>query len=292
MCFKKLNKSSIIITTFFLLAVTIISVCLAFTLREKKDKATHILLEQQDWIHGAADCNTQSDPAIQALLIDTGATEDETKFPLFDTIVNLLNFETHIQFPLIVAHSHSHADHFAADSQFRGKTNISVVGLGVEDVSTFFNITQWPDGLASLDLGDRIINIFAIPGHQIASTAFYDNASKLLVTGDTFYPGRIYVFEWETFKQSVQKLYNFALQHDVSYIVGTHIEMTLTSGVDYPVGATYQPDEQKLPLTVEELGTLNNALQKTSKIPERIVLDKFIVVPMSNLSSDFVVGTM
>lgn len=290
MTFNKLNKFSsyAIITTFLLVSITIVTVCLVFTLKGKKDSDAHVLLEDQEWIHGAADCNTQNDPPIQvlqynrntwilrqnkcvhyegpfmyllmgknrALLLDTGATEDETIFPLYDTVNNLLKSENKSPLPLIVAHSHSHADHYAGDSQFKEKTDVTVVGLEVDDVKSFFNINQWPDGTVTLDLGERLVEVFAIPGHQIASIGFYDSASKLLITGDTFYSGRLYVFDWEAFKQSIKKLWDFATQHEISYIVGTHIEMTSISGIDYPVGSNYQPDEQKLPLTVEDLGWL------------------------------------
>ncbi len=278
-------------------------------------KDTHILLEHQEWIRGATDCNTQNDPLIQivqydrntwilrqnkcvhyeapfmyllvgknrALLVDTGATEDETMMPLYEIVMGILESTydgNKNPLELIVAHSHTHADHYAGDGQFRGKSNVTVVGLELEEVNTFFNINQWPDDESSLDLGERIISIIPIPGHQVASLAFYDNSSKLLITGDTFYPGRLYIFDWIAFKRSISKLYEFAKQHEISYIVGTHIEMSRTVGIDYPVGSTYHPDEQKLPLTVEELEELNDSLLNTSdETPERIVFDKFIVVP-------------
>lgn len=278
---------------------------------DERNTGTHILLEEQDWIHGATDCNTQKDPLIQVvqydrntwilrqnkcvhyeapfmyllmgihkvLLIDTGATVDRTTFPLYETVKDLLKSENKSALPLVVAHSHSHADHYTADGQFNGKADVSVVGLELEDVKAFFNFNQWPNGEATFDLGERTVKILAIPGHEPASVAFYDNASKLLITGDTFYPGRLYVFDWKSFKQSIKKLWNFTRHHEISYIVGTHIEMSLTPGIDYPVGSTYHPEEQKLPLTVEELGLLNDALRKTSDTPERITFDKFIVVP-------------
>lgn len=310
---SKKFSSVIIIAGFLACTITVIIVCLVFTMRsDNNQKDTHILLEGQKWIHGAENCSSQSDPLIQivqynsntwifrqnkcvhaeapfiylfigenkALLLDTGATEDETMFPLYDTVSNILQTNNKTNpLPLIVAHTHSHSDHFAADGQFKGKTGVSVVGLEVEDVKEFFKINEWPDGISNLDLGGRIIQIFPIPGHQVASVAFYDNSSKLLVTGDTFYPGRLYVFDWISFKKSISKLFDFAMRHEISYIVGTHIEMSMTPGIDYPVGSTYQPEEHILPLTVEELGLLNEALQKTSDTPERMVFDKFIVVP-------------
>lgn len=297
-----------------LLISAIIVLCVVFLTKQKDPEDTHVLLESQEWIHGAYDCSTQSDPLIQlvqydrntwifrqnkcvhyeapfmylfvgkqkALLIDTGATEDERMMPLYQMVNDLLKSRGTNENPLqlIVAHSHSHGDHYAGDGQFNGKPNVSVIGLEVEDVKTFFNLNQWPDGESNLDLGDRTIKIFPIPGHQVASLAFYDSDSKLLLTGDTFYPGRLYVFDWIAFKDSIMKLYSFTGRYDVTYIVGTHIEMTVLPGVDYPIGSDYQPYEQKLPLTVEELALLNNSLQSLADPPaEPVKFDKFIVVP-------------
>jgi hydroxyacylglutathione hydrolase len=278
-----------------------------------KEKETHALLEKQRWIHGDANCANQSDPLIQivqynsntwifrqnkcvhyeapfiylflgknkALLVDTGATESEAAFPLYDAVSNLIqgSKKNKKSLPLIVAHTHSHSDHHAADKQFRGKPNIEIVGLRVNDIKKFFGIENWPQGSAKLDLGDRVVEIIPIPGHQESSIAFYDASSELLLTGDTFYPGRLYVDDWKSFKESIARLYDFATHHQVTYIVGNHIEMSLTTGVDYPTGSTYQPEEQRLPLTVEELGELNEGLGKTGGNPERVVFGKFIVTP-------------
>lgn len=318
MTFNILKKfSSFIITGLILFVIAHIG--LAFSIQtnsndKDKDKDSCASLEEQEWSHGAEDCSTQSDPLIQvvqynrntwifrqnkcvhyeapflylfmgknkALLIDAGATANETTFPLYDTVSNLLKSNNKNEKPLqlIVVHTHSHADHYAADGQFIGKPNVAaVVGLSVEEVKTFFNLNQWPEGRSNLDLGGRIVTIFPIPGHQNASVAFYDSTSKLLITGDTFYPGRLYVFDWIAFKQSIERLYNFATNHSISCIVGTHNEMSTTPGVDYPVGSTFQPEEVKLPLTVDELGLLNNALKNTTDTSERITFDKWIVVP-------------
>ncbi len=278
-----------------------------------KEKEPHALLEKQRWIHGDANCANQSDPLIQivqynsntwifrqnkcvhyeapfiylflgknkALLVDTGATENEAAFPLYDAVNNLVQGSKKGKktLPLIVAHTHSHGDHHAGDKQFKGKPNINVVGLEVADITKFFGIENWPQGSAKIDLGDRVVEIIPIPGHQKSSIAFYDASSELLLTGDTFYPGRLYVEDWKSFKESITRLYAFATRHEVAYIVGNHIEMSLATGVDYPTGSTYQPEEQRLPLTVEELAELNEALEKTGDNAERIVFGKFIVTP-------------
>ncbi len=274
-------------------------------------KEPHILLEEQRWIHGSENCKLQADPLIQtvrydettwifrqnkcvhyeapfmylfigknkALLVDTGASESEAVFPLYDAVNRIIQGKNKKALPLIVAHTHSHSDHHAGDKQFAGKPNTMVVGLQVDEIKKFFGIVQWPEGAATLDLGGRILDIIPIPGHHKTSLAFYDRNSELLLTGDTFYPGRLYVDNWIAFKKSIARLYEFASQHEVAYILGNHIEMSLTPEVDYPTGTTNQPEEQRLPLTVEELGILNRSLKTTTDEPERMVFGKFIVSP-------------
>ena len=143
----------------------------------------------------------------------------------------------------------------------------------------FFGIKNWPEDLASYDLGGREVQVIPIPGHQQSSLAFYDNTSKLFLTGDTFYPGRLYVEDWKTFRLSVGRLFEFAKTHTISYILGNHIEMSTEPGIDYPTGTTFQPQEQKLPLTVDDLLELKLSLDKLGDKPSREVHDKFIIYP-------------
>ncbi|WP_169521649.1 MBL fold metallo-hydrolase [Spirosoma spitsbergense] len=102
-----------------------------------------------------------------------------------------------------MAHTHAHGDHTAGDSQFKYKLRTVVLGLEVSDVTSYFNIQNWPLQNGQIDLGNRIIEIIPIPGHQQASIALYDYATKLLLSGDSFYPGRLYVRDWPAYKLSM-----------------------------------------------------------------------------------------
>ena len=266
------------------------------------------------WIHGAADCNDNKDPLIQvvqlnsstwmlrqnkcinyeapfmylfmgrkkALLMDTGATEDEKQFPLYATVRKLLDeweIKNKEAVELVVAHTHSHGDHVAADTQFKNKPGITVVGLKVEDVKSFFNFRNWPIENSKLDLGGRVIEFIPIPGHQAAAIATYDEKTKLLLTGDSFYPGRLYINDWKAFSESTQRVCNFVANHKVSYILGNHIEMTKTAGKDYPTGTTFQPDEHSLPLKMKNLFLLNESLKKIGESTKREIHADFIIYP-------------
>jgi hypothetical protein len=71
--------------------------------------------------------------------------------------------------------------------------------------------------------------------------------------------------------------------HQVSAVLGTHIEMSKTPGMDFPMGSrsTFQPNEAPLPLTEAELLELDQELQKAGDDPRKIVLPKCIVTPFS-----------
>lgn len=218
----------------------------------------------------------------KALLMDTGATKEENLFPLFKKVDSLVSeWQKKINSPieLIVAHTHNHGDHKAGDIQFNNKKNITVIGLEVEDVKNYFKLENWPYQNSKIDLGYRILEIIPIPGHQKASIAVYDKATNILLSGDSFYPGRLYVDDWASYKLSIQRLTDFTKQHKIAYILGNHIEMTKISGIDYPVGTTYHPDEYKLPLKVKDLKLLNKTLLNLGDKPFRQILPNFIIYP-------------
>jgi glyoxylase-like metal-dependent hydrolase (beta-lactamase superfamily II) len=218
----------------------------------------------------------------KALLMDAGATFSDAKFPLrktVDSLVNQWGKTNNTKVELIVAHTHSHGDHIAGDIQFKDAPNTKVVGLKVEDVQAFFKLENWPLQSGKIDLGDRVLEIIPIPGHHKTSIAVYDYQTGILLTGDSFYPGRLYINDWQAFKLSTQRLMDFISTHKTSYILGNHIEMTNTPGKDYPIGTTFQPDEHILPLQRKDLLSLNEALIKLGDKPTREVHDVFIIYP-------------
>jgi len=271
-------------------------------------------LNLQNWIHGSENCEENIDAPIQvvqynsntwilrqskctnyeapfmflffgndkALLMDTGATEQDAIFPLYKTVKQIINdwSEKNGEVELIVAHTHKHGDHYAADNQFEGKPNTTVIGLEVEDLKDFYNISNWPEEIVDFELGNRSMKIIPIPGHQASSIAVYDTSTKILLTGDTFYPGRLYVKDWNIFKISIERLVKFTNNFEISTILGNHIEMTQTPGVDYPMGTIYQPKEHQLPLSVLTLKELSSALTKLGDKPTKEVHDSFIIYPV------------
>ncbi|MGK0373162.1 MAG: glyoxylase-like metal-dependent hydrolase (beta-lactamase superfamily II) [Glaciecola sp.] len=270
----------------------------------------------KSWIHGAQNCKENMDPAIDVLAVspdtyilrqnkcinveapfiyvffgqhtvfvqDTGATKSADEFPIYDTIQQLIDEKftgNNADTPtILVTHSHGHSDHTAGDDQFRGQENVVLVEGKLEAVIEYFDFAKWPMGEVLIDLGGRELTLFPIPGHQDASIAVYDSHTQWLLTGDTFYPGRLYVLEWEEYKTSIQKLVNFTSTHPVTAIMGTHIEISSTLGVIFEFGLDYQPNEAALPLTIDDLKVLNTALIEMGDKPQKKTLDKFIISPV------------
>ena len=294
--------------------VTILISALIFIWSCKPSIEETVDLNAQIWIHGAENCDDNNDPPIQvvqynsttwilrqnkcanyeapfmflffgkdkALLMDTGATKDDDIFPLYRTVKQIISdwSEKNGEIELIVAHTHKHGDHYAADGQFEGKPNTTVVGLEVEDLKNFYNISNWPKEIVDFEIGNRLMKIIPIPGHQASSIAVYDTSTKILLTGDTFYPGRLYVKDWNAFKMSIERLEKFTDNNQISYILGNHIEMTQTPGVEYPIETIYQPKEHQLPLSVLTLKELSSALTLLGDKPTKEVHDSFIIYPV------------
>jgi hydroxyacylglutathione hydrolase len=268
------------------------------------------------WIHGSEAAKYNTDPDIQvhacdehtyilrqnkavhyeapfmfllfggsrAVLFDTGATANPEFFPLrrtVDTIIeNWLAAHPHPDdYGLLVLHTHSHGDHRAADGQFLGRPDTEVIGATRDAAWPFFGFDRQPESVAELDLGGRVLDCLATPGHHEAAVTYYDRYTGVLFTGDTILPGRLYIFDWPAFVRSIDRLAKWCQQRPVSYLLGCHIEMSTKPGVDYPVGWTYQPDEPPLELTTEHLQEIQRTLEAHDHQPGRYVLPQMIIVP-------------
>lgn len=217
----------------------------------------------------------------KVLLEDTG----DGGIPLQSTVQGIIDVwlaeHGKSSIELVVAHSHGHGDHVAGDGQFQNKPNTTVVGTSAAAVKTFFGFTDWPNEVLTYDLGGRVLHVVPIPGHQSAHIALYDPQDRLLLTGDTLYPGRLYVQDFAAFKTSVGELVTYiqATSLPVDFVLGTHIEMTTTKGDDYPFQAASHPNEHPLQLDLAQLLELDAAVKAMSG-PMNEVHDDFIIYPL------------
>ncbi|MCG7550201.1 MBL fold metallo-hydrolase [Pseudoalteromonas sp. Of7M-16] len=276
------------------------------------DLLTSSVLSKPNWHHGAKNCSlsqqaphdiyqhdestfiirqnkclTFEAPFIyvlagtkSVLVLDTGALDQDSSYNLYQELEKLFGKKHLSSKQLLVLHSHGHSDHFQGDWSFSGQKNVTVVNPEKQALHTFFEFDEWPNGEKTIDLGDRQITVLPTPGHQEESISLYDEKNKWLLTGDTLYPGYIYIKDWASYKNSIDKLAKFAKIHEVKAILGAHIEMKNKPKLYYPIGSTFQPDEAPLELHANHLYALNSVL-KAQNSPEELVFDRFIIKPMS-----------
>jgi glyoxylase-like metal-dependent hydrolase (beta-lactamase superfamily II) len=154
----------------------------------------------------------------RALLFDTGLGVAS----IGDVVADLTKL------PLTVLNSHTHFDHTGGNAEFsdilnqdipfsranrKGQSNAySRDALAPARICGALPSGVRPDGYAirpwhvshtirdgeRIDLGDRELEILFTPGHTPDSLCLLDRNNGLLFTGDTFYPGPIYLFTPET----------------------------------------------------------------------------------------------
>jgi hydroxyacylglutathione hydrolase len=216
----------------------------------------------------------------KALLEDTGAGKVNTAPFVMELIAKWAKRKNRSAVPLIVIHSHGHGDHTAGDAQFQSMPGVEFVAATPAAVSKAAGIATWPTDIGTIDLGGRILDVIPIPGHQAASIALYDRTTGNLLTGDSLYPGRLYVAEQDlpAYAASAQRLAAFVASRPIAHVLGTHIEQARTPYVDYPRGTSYQPDEHSLEMSRAHVLELNDAFQKMTGTPDKIALPDFTLV--------------
>lgn len=258
------------------------------------------------WIHGSASPRRLTDPPLQvhhlapgtmlirqskdltfeapfvlllfgqrrALLLDTGAVEGTTVREAVDRLVaDWLSARTghdaydHDSFELVVAHTHAHGDHVAGDPAFADRPHTTVVGHDIDAVRDFFGFTDWPAQVVPFQLGGRTLEVFGIPGHHPTSIAVHDPTTGLLHTGDTVYPGRIYVDDPDALLDTLDRLVAFAEDRGARHVLGCHVEMTSTPRRDHALGSRYQRDEPSPFMTVAQLRGVRDAFRTVAHRP-------------------------
>ena len=243
------------------------------------------------WNAGAADCDAEPQPPLQvhayeprtfilrqnpcahfeanflyllvgserALLIDTGAVEEPALMPLADTVLGLLPDTGDGRLPLLVAHGHGHRDHRAGDAQFASIPGVEIVPTDTGGMRAYFGFAQWPEGVARVDLGERIVDVLPAPGHHPNHVVFYDRSTGLLFSGDFLLPGRLMIDDIAAYRESAGRIADFAGEHVVAHVLGGHVELD-AGGRLYRRGAHHHPDERPLALSVRDLQALPAAL--------------------------------
>ncbi|MGC2526847.1 MAG: MBL fold metallo-hydrolase [Candidatus Acidiferrum sp.] len=180
----------------------------------------------------------------QALLFDTGMGIGD-----IHKVVRQLTSR-----PVVVLNSHTHNDHVGGNWQFsfifgmdtaftranaKGSRDDAQAelapGMICGELPRGFNpktyatktwhVSLWVHDGFKISLGhDHDVEIIATPGHTPDSISLLDHSNGLLFTGDTYYPGPIWLFRPETdldaYVASVKKL--AALAPQVKLVLGAH----------------------------------------------------------------------
>jgi glyoxylase-like metal-dependent hydrolase (beta-lactamase superfamily II) len=193
----------------------------------------------------------QSEETISYLIVG------DNRAMLFDTGMGMSDIRKVTaeltRLPIVVLNSHTHDDHVGNNWQFetiygmdtdftrenaRGSredaqaevTPDQICGHLPErfDPKTYatrpWKITSFTHDGDRIDLGGRSLKVIATPGHTPDSISLFDSANGLLFTGDTYYPGTIWLYRPETnleaYGSSIRRL--AALVPRVKTILGAH----------------------------------------------------------------------
>jgi glyoxylase-like metal-dependent hydrolase (beta-lactamase superfamily II) len=189
--------------------------------------------------------------STKALLVDTGDIADPKVVPLADTVMHLLPGEGPTKLPLLVIHTHRHLDHRAGDEQFTHFSNAQVVGFDIDSVRRYYKFTDWPNGLAQIDLGDRTVDVIPTPGHNETEVSLYDRGTGWLLTGDFLMPARLLIDDTRAEVASADRVAAFVKDHPISFVLGGHIEMN-SAGELFPWESQYHPNEHVLQMTKDD----------------------------------------
>jgi glyoxylase-like metal-dependent hydrolase (beta-lactamase superfamily II) len=182
----------------------------------------------------------------RALLWDTGMGIAKIR-PLVESLSKI---------PIIVLNSHTHPDHMGGNYEFNeiwgvkddftkqnadGNSDPALrklvdpdhicgslpVGFDQAKYSIHsFRISHFVKDEEIIDLGDRKLQVFRIPGHTPDSLALIDRKNRFLLTGDSFYPGPIYLFSPETnFAEYVKSINRLAAHvNEIDDLLTSHNE--------------------------------------------------------------------
>ena len=223
----------------------------------------------------------------KALLLDTGSS---TTADVYGTVMRIVDHwladKAMDSIPLIVAHSHSHADHFLGDDQFIGQPGVElVVPTTKPEALRFWGFEGYPLDKPTLDLGNRVIDVLGTPGHNGVSVTLYDRRTQLMLSGDVVYPGHLFIYQpFEKFRRSIRRMAIWASENPVQWVLGGHIEMSSIPYRPYRYGTQAHPLEHDLQFHPRELLEIYLAAREMGDEPHCEIFDEFVIQPMTDCS--------
>jgi glyoxylase-like metal-dependent hydrolase (beta-lactamase superfamily II) len=179
----------------------------------------------------------------KAVLLDTGMGISDIK-KVAEELTKL---------PIIVVNTHTHDDHVGGNWQFdtiygmdteftktnaKGSREDAQAEIAPDEIcgelpknfdpkayaTKPWKISRIIKNAETIELGGRTLEVVSVPGHTPDSLALLDRANGLLFTGDTYYPGPIWLFRPETdldaYVASVRRL--AAIAPRLKLVLGAH----------------------------------------------------------------------
>lgn len=216
----------------------------------------------------------------RALLEDTGAGQSEVEVIVQKVIAQWARRSGRQPVPITIIHSHAHGDHTSGDPRFAKLPNVTIIKPEPEAIRAAIGTKKYPEEIGMIDLGGgRIVDVIPAPGHEAGATILYDRRTGLLLTGDSMYPGRVFIKDFAAFTASLRRAADFVRTKPVTYVLGTHIEQRQTPFMDYKVRTTYQPEELPLELTRGDLLEALDAVEHMNGIASIYYSSRFTLVP-------------
>lgn len=181
----------------------------------------------------------------------------ENRAVLFDTGMGISDIKKVVteltKLPIVVLNSHTHDDHVGGNWEFdtiygmdtdftrqnaRGSRDDAQAeiapgeicgtlpaGFDAKSYQTLpWKIMRYMHDGETIELGGRMIEVIATPGHTPDAISLLDRANGLLFTGDTYYPAPIWLFRPETdldaYSRSIRRL--AALEPKIKLVLGAH----------------------------------------------------------------------
>jgi hydroxyacylglutathione hydrolase len=126
-------------------------------------------------------------------------------------------------------------------------------------VRRYYGLTDWPNGLAQISLGDRTIDVIPTPGHNAGHLAFYDRNTALFFSGDFLMPGRLLIDDADADLASAGRVAAFVKDRPITGVLGGHIELD-ANGKTFRWESQYHPNEHSLQMTKDDLLALPDAV--------------------------------
>lgn len=172
----------------------------------------------------------------EALLVDSGMQVHNAK-EIAGTLTDL---------PLRLLNTHADMDHIGSNGEF------DMVMMHPAECSNYYKgrdqkgktVPVWEGDV--IDLGERPLEVIALPGHTPGSIALLDRGRRFLISGDPVQDGTIFMFgvqrEEHAYQQSLEKLERMADRFDVIY-----------------------PSHGSFPVKPSLIGTLHEAMERIMK---------------------------